>query len=199
MTDTPDTGPEAVERLMKHVTPGPWHVTIDDDGNPLSGRPSVQASAKLDCAIIHWDGFVQQFWRSARGDREIQANAAFIAAARELVPALSAENAALRAQLWDMQQERDRALGWRDHDKDRAEAAEAEVERLRNRLEWSEQAMHVMERSWSLADPKLWRDFGEKWVHSAGRYTLCEGISAVRGCLNQPTQFTAPAPRHTSR
>lgn len=62
-------------------TPGPWKVIIDDDGNPLSGRPSVVASDELDCAIVHWDGFVQEFWRSARGDKEIHANAKLIAAA----------------------------------------------------------------------------------------------------------------------
>ena len=69
-------------------TPGPWRVIIDDDGNPLSGRPSVQASDELDCAIVHWDGFVQEYWRSARGDKEIQANARLIAAAPDLLEAL---------------------------------------------------------------------------------------------------------------
>jgi hypothetical protein len=64
---------------LKGVTPGPWHVVIDDDGNPLSGRPSVSASDELDCSIVHWDGFVQEYWRSARGDKEIQANARHIA------------------------------------------------------------------------------------------------------------------------
>lgn len=68
-------------------TPGPWRVVIDDDGNPLSGRPSVQASEELDCAIVHWDGFVQTCWRSARGDKEIHANARLIAAAPDLLAA----------------------------------------------------------------------------------------------------------------
>lgn len=69
-------------------TPGPWVVIIDDDGNPLSGRPSVVASDELDCVIIHWDGFVQTYWRSARGDGEIHANARLISAAPELYEAL---------------------------------------------------------------------------------------------------------------
>jgi len=68
-------------------TPGPWHVVIDDDGNPLSGRPSIQASDELDCAIVHWDGFIQDYWRSARGDKEIHANARLIAAAPDLLEA----------------------------------------------------------------------------------------------------------------
>ena len=71
----------------KH-TPGPWHVVIDDDGNPLSGRPSVSASNDMDCTIVHWDGFVQKYWRSARGDNEIHANARLIAAAPDLLALL---------------------------------------------------------------------------------------------------------------
>ena len=62
-------------------TPGPWQVIIDDDGNPLSGRPSVFAADEYDCSIVHWDGFVQEYFRSARGDKEIHANARLIAAA----------------------------------------------------------------------------------------------------------------------
>ena len=78
------------ERKMKDEkhTPGPWRVVIDDDGNPLSGRPSVCASDELDCMIVHWDGFAQQYWRSARGDKEIHANARLIAAAPDLLDAL---------------------------------------------------------------------------------------------------------------
>lgn len=69
-------------------TPGPWRIVIDDDGNPLSGRPMVAAAPELDCAIVHWDGFVQPYWRSARGDKEIHANARLIAAAPDLLEAL---------------------------------------------------------------------------------------------------------------
>jgi hypothetical protein len=70
---------DEIEAGLEGVTPGPWRVIIDDDGNPLSGRPSIDASDELDCSIVHWDGFVQEYWRSARGDREIHANAAHIA------------------------------------------------------------------------------------------------------------------------
>lgn len=79
---------------IEGFTPGPWEVIIDDDGNPLSGRPSVSASDELDCGIVHWDGFVQEYWRSARGDKEIHANARLIAAA----PEMHADNARLRAE-----------------------------------------------------------------------------------------------------
>lgn len=89
------------------ATPGPWRVLIDDDGNPLSGRPCVDATPELDCGIVHFDGFVQKYWRSARGDREIHANAAFIAAANpqavlsliETLEALIAERDVLREAL----------------------------------------------------------------------------------------------------
>jgi hypothetical protein len=97
MTDHP--GKSALAAIMeaaKGATPGPWNVSIDDDGNPLSGRPSVEASAELDCSIVHWDGFVQTHWRSARGDKEIHANARLIAAAN---PAALASVAAYVAEL----------------------------------------------------------------------------------------------------
>ena len=71
----------------KH-TPGPWRIIIDDDGNPLSGRLMVAAAPELDCAIVHWDGFAQEFWESARGKKEMHANARLIAAAPDLLEAL---------------------------------------------------------------------------------------------------------------
>jgi len=80
----------------KH-TPGPWVVVIDDDGNPLSGRPGVFSSDELDCGIVHWDGFVQPYWRSARGDKEIHANARLIAAAPDMLEALISARTELEA------------------------------------------------------------------------------------------------------
>jgi len=69
-------------------TPGPWRIVIDDDGNPLSGRPCISAPDELDCSIVHWDGFVQQYWRSARGDKEVHANARLISKAPEMAELL---------------------------------------------------------------------------------------------------------------
>jgi hypothetical protein len=80
---------------MAQHTPGPWRVVIDDDGNPLSGRPGVFSSDELDCGIVHWDGFVQPYWRSAHGDKEIHANARLIAAAPEMLVALEAARGSL--------------------------------------------------------------------------------------------------------
>jgi len=85
-------------RKLEGYTPGPWRVGIDDDGNPLSGRPGVFSSDELDCGIVHWDGFVQEYWRSARGDKEIHANARIIAAAPDTL-ALALDLAAERERL----------------------------------------------------------------------------------------------------
>ena len=70
-----------IERDAKAGTPGDWSVCEYDAGNILwwSGLPSVQANEEQDCAIVHWDGFVQEFWRSPNGDKQIQANARRIA------------------------------------------------------------------------------------------------------------------------
>lgn len=93
---------EELKQALEAATPGPWYVGIDDDGNPLSGRPGVSAAEKYDCDIVHWDGFVQEYWRSARGDREIHANAHLIANApiwlAELVKVAEAAQAFTGAQ-----------------------------------------------------------------------------------------------------
>ena len=100
---TPDTA--AIRAQMDALdghTSGPWKVVIDDDGSRLSGRPSVIASDELDCAIVHWDGFVQEYWRSARSDKEIRNNARLIAAApdmRETILALCDALDELRAEV----------------------------------------------------------------------------------------------------
>jgi hypothetical protein len=97
--DSPDPWKELREAAEK-ATPGPWSVVVDDDGNPLSGRPSIQAAPELDCAIVHWDGFVQEYWRSARGDKEIHANARYIALANpQAILALLAERERLQRRL----------------------------------------------------------------------------------------------------
>ncbi len=88
---------EELKQVLEAATPGPWRVVIDDDGNPLSGRPSVMSSEEYDCCIIHWDGFVQEYFRSARGDKEIHANARLIVEAVNNLPALLKVAEAARA------------------------------------------------------------------------------------------------------
>lgn len=77
-----------------NTTPGPWRVIFYDAGDcdhyDHNGPcPSIQAPDEQDCAIVHWDGFKQQYWSSANGNqRQIEANAHLIAAAPELYEAL---------------------------------------------------------------------------------------------------------------
>jgi hypothetical protein len=92
---TTDTSTEAVERLLDGVTPGPWAWQTDTE-IALDSRGYVIASTEL----------------SVHDEPEILANARFIAASRDLVPALLAE--------------RDAALA-------RAERAEAALRRIEER------------------------------------------------------------------
>jgi hypothetical protein len=85
MTDHIDTSPELVEWLLDGVTPGPWEL------GGCSGRMIKDPDGR-------GDGFLADF--------DLKANAAFACAARQLVPALSAErdrltaeNAAMRADI----------------------------------------------------------------------------------------------------
>lgn len=67
----------------KH-TPGPWSVVYYDAGDKdeWNDCPSIEAPEDQDCAVVHWAGFKQRYWTSARGDqRQIDANARLIAAA----------------------------------------------------------------------------------------------------------------------
>lgn len=94
-----DTSTEAVERLLDGVTPGPWRMD----------------TVITSCGVCHKIGPWPHKWRhgiemsaciyddyppSLEGTDNMQANASFIAAARDLVPALLAERDALAAAKW---------------------------------------------------------------------------------------------------
>ncbi len=102
MTDRIDT--EALRRAHEATTQGEWTICIYDCGdtphrNANGPCPSIQCES-ADCGIVHWDGFKQEYWTSANGNqKEIEANARFIALAHREVPALCDEIDRLRAEL----------------------------------------------------------------------------------------------------
>jgi len=87
-----DTTTEAVERLMKDVTPGPWAINFRRDGSGYicMGGTNVGEKHKQFDILLH------------RDDGNDASDAAFIAASRDLVPALLAERDALKDQLASM-------------------------------------------------------------------------------------------------
>ena len=97
MTHTIDTSPEAIAALLDGVAPGPWEEITPSDGiwppRVFSGRSIISMVDNSD--MLHL---------------EKVANARFIAAARELVPALAAEI----ARLTDERDEARAALAARD-------------------------------------------------------------------------------------
>ena len=81
---TVDTSTEAVERLLEDVTPGPWRVGPVDDCR-------VEDADGNEVAQIDGDYNQPETWPL------MEANARFIAAARDLVPALLKERDEARA------------------------------------------------------------------------------------------------------
>jgi hypothetical protein len=104
---TIDTSREAVERLLDGVTPGPWEYIIghSDWGLPRSNAvvPAGMSEFDFDAMIAEVHSTTPYCAGSSRKDREISAtadaNARFIAASRDLVPALLAERDAALAEV----------------------------------------------------------------------------------------------------
>lgn len=90
-----NTSTEAVERLLDGVTPGPWelrHNMAKDENGEYAEGVSVVANGRF-YVHEHDLGFNDDV------DARIEAAARFIAAARDLVPALLAERDDLRAKV----------------------------------------------------------------------------------------------------
>ena len=115
-----------LEALASKATKGPWSVFYYDAGDK-DNCPSIQAPDSEDCAVIHWDGFKQEYWTSANGDqRQIDANAAMICLLRNSLPTILA---ALRTP-----------------QPDETETLRAEVARLREALGVADAAIKEMFR-----------------------------------------------------
>lgn len=76
---------QTLDKLSAAATQGEWSVFEYDAGSHIYDAggfptPSIQCE-EADCAIVHWDGFKQEYWVSANGNaKQIEANAAFIVA-----------------------------------------------------------------------------------------------------------------------
>ncbi len=84
---------DKIEELGAKATKGPWEVFYYDAGDKSAWDdcPSIQAPESEDCAVIHWDGFKQEYWKSANGDqRQIDANAELIVLLRNNLPRIIA-------------------------------------------------------------------------------------------------------------
>lgn len=114
-----DTSTEAVTKLLDGVTPGPW---IAESGH-------VQQNGQLYWQVTDKnDAIMQNQFCWCQGDHA--ANARFIAAARDLVPALLAERDAMRRENENLRHIERNVQAVREHEYNRAEAALADVERL---------------------------------------------------------------------
>lgn len=87
-----DTSTEAVNALLEGVTPGPWDAAMERGCHGIIAQYLPQGGANF-VALVGND--------TATPEKEPSrfANARFIAAARDLVPALLAERDALRAEV----------------------------------------------------------------------------------------------------
>lgn len=86
-----DISKEAVDALLQGVTDGPWQEFVDDSGGKWTGWPlSVEAISVTDKTIVRTGGQWPYEWDAKTSQAEAVANARFIAASRELVPALRA-------------------------------------------------------------------------------------------------------------
>lgn len=89
-----DTTPAAIAALLDGVTPGPWESSADNGPPPFNERPRVYSNptkSNLGATLIAEVGNL------TLDQDEWEANARFIAAARDLVPALASERDKLRA------------------------------------------------------------------------------------------------------
>jgi hypothetical protein len=129
---TIDTSRAAVERILEGVTPGPWGCSM----GKLVRIVKVVSRSPIVLAGVH--RFGRNGGKATDGDCE--ANGRFIAAARDLVPALLAERDEYRDQIAELLFVVNREAV---EQRARAEAAEAEVARLSHAHAAAERVQHI--------------------------------------------------------
>lgn len=113
MTDTSTT---AITAILDGVTPGPW-----DERGPTWNQSIWSSTDNRVCFMAHSSGL--------NDDRDLK-TARFIAAARDLVPALLAERDALAAELAQVRAQHDLTDLWK----------------LSNELSWSPKTRDIADR-----------------------------------------------------
>lgn len=149
-----DTSTEAVTKLLDGVTPGPWGAEYDDYGEEIWFGGEGCGTWTVGPCFIGGDGHDPDLARI------MDADARFIAAARDLVPALLTERDALQRENENLRQIERNVQAVREHEYKRAEAALAEVERLKAQ---PAQAVKVKPLVWE-RDPE---ELGEDWFWRA--------------------------------
>ena len=135
---------ERAGEVLEGVTPGPWssEMLMQDDPNGDEWPTDIEVASQSGRHIHGHDlGYNPDV------DLEIIANARFIATARELVPALIAQNAALRAERDRFEAALGRAclVGGTTYLVEKAQKAEARAERM-------EAAIRELKRCWYQGD-----------------------------------------------
>jgi hypothetical protein len=117
-----NTSKEYIAALLKDVTPGPWEVAEGRfEAFSSGGRALIQPKESANAVKVQrpLSKYPTTVARVAGDSAEAEANTRFIAAARELVPALAAENDALRAALTRRSSEElARLVDWLNEDED---------------------------------------------------------------------------------
>ena len=81
---------QRAREALVDVTPGPWKEFIDDSSGQWTGWPlSIAATSIEDKCVVRTGGQWPYEWDAKTSQHEACANARFIAAARDLVPAMA--------------------------------------------------------------------------------------------------------------
>ena len=166
-----DTSTAAVTKLLDGVTPGPWGAEYEDYGEEIWFGGEGCGTWTVGPCFIGGGGHDTDLARI------MDADARFIAAARDLVPALLAERDALRRENENLRQIERNVQAVREHEYKRAEAALAEVERLKAERDEAMEGWHVIHPNVTVQDAarvehvafSLWKAEAERAAPNVAR------------------------------